>query len=88
MMRLSDFSVDYVLLSPEVSNFIGRSERTDSAVKSIIGFVNEMGAEPIADGVFNSRQAETLYGFECDYCAGTLAGKYMAERYARRKNDS
>jgi EAL domain-containing protein (putative c-di-GMP-specific phosphodiesterase class I) len=87
MMRLSDFSVDYVLLSPEVSNFIGRSERTDSAVKSIIGFVNEMGAEPIADGVFNSRQAETLYGFECDYCAGTLAGKYMAERYVRRKKE-
>ena len=56
-------------------------------VKSIVGFVNDIGAEPIADGVYNSRQAEMLYSFECSYCAGTLAGKYMTERYVRRKND-
>lgn len=87
MMRLSDFSVDYVLLSPEVSNYIGRGERSDSAVKSIIGFVNDMGAEPIADGVFNAQQAEKLYEFECSFCAGSLAGKYMAEKYVKRKSD-
>ena len=88
MMRLSGFSVDYVLLSPEVANFLGNSERSDNAVKSIIGFVNDIGAEPIADGVYNSRQAETLYSFECAYCAGSLAGKYMTERYVRRKSDT
>jgi EAL domain-containing protein (putative c-di-GMP-specific phosphodiesterase class I) len=87
MMRLSDFSVDYVMLSPEVSNYIGKGERSDNAVKSIIGFVNELGAEPVADGVFNSHQAETLYSFECAYCAGSLSGKYMAERYVRRRSD-
>jgi len=31
-------------------------------------------------------QAEILYEFECHYCAGELAGKYMAERYIRRKS--
>ena len=87
MTRLSDFSVDYVMLSPEVSNYIGKGERSDNAVKSIIGFVNELGAEPVADGVFNSHQAETLYSFECAYCAGSLSGKYMAERYVRRRSD-
>ncbi len=88
MMRLSDFSVDYVMLSPEVANYIGRGERADSAVKSIIGFVNDMGAEPIADGVFNVAQAEALYAFECSYCAGSLVGKYTTERYVRRRSDS
>ena len=88
MMRLSGFPVDYVLLSPEVANFLGNGERSDNAVKSIVGFVNDIGAEPIADGVFNSRQAEALYTFECTYCAGSLAGKYMTERYVRRKNDT
>ena len=87
MMRLSNFPVDYVMLSPEVSNYIGKGERSDSAVQSIIHFVNDMNAEPIADGVFNSRQAELLYTFECTYCAGALAGKYMAEKYVRRKTD-
>lgn len=87
MMRLSDFSVDYVMLSPEVSNYIGRGERSDNAVKSIISFVNELGSEPMADGVMNSRQAETLYSFECSYCAGDLAGKFMTERYVRGKKE-
>jgi len=87
MMRLSGFPVDYVLLSPEVANFLGNSERSDNAVKSVVSFVNDIGAEPIADGVYSSRQAETLYTFECSYCAGTLAGKYMTERYVRRKSD-
>ena len=87
MMRLSDFSVDYVMLSPEVSNYIGKSERSDNAVRSIISFVNELGSEPIADGVFNSKQAELLYSFECSYCAGSLAGKYMTERYVRGRKE-
>lgn len=88
MMRLSDFPVDYVMLSPEVANYIGRDERADNAVKSIVSFVNDIGSEPIADGVYNSKQAETLYSFECTYCAGSLAGKYMTERYVRRKTDN
>ena len=87
MMRLSKFSVDYVMLSPEVANYIGRDERSDNAVKSIISFVNDIGSEPVADGVFNSRQAEMLYSFECSYCAGSLSGKYVTERYVKRRTD-
>lgn len=88
MMRLSDFPADFIMLSPEVANYIGRGERSDSAVRSIIGFINEMGGEPIADGVFSAAQAEALYTFECSYCAGSLAGKYMTERYVRRRSDA
>lgn len=87
MMRLADFPVDYVLLSPQVANYIGRDERSDSAVKSIIGFVSDMGCEAIADGVSNARQAEMLYEFECSYCTGSLTGKYVLERYVRQKAD-
>jgi EAL domain-containing protein (putative c-di-GMP-specific phosphodiesterase class I) len=47
-----------------------------------------MGAETVADGIFNSHQAEMLYSFECSYCAGSLSGKYMTEKYVRRKSDS
>lgn len=88
LMRLSDYPVDFVMLSPEVANYIGRGERSDNAVRSIISFVNDIGSEPIADGVFNSRQAEMLYSFECSYCAGSLSGKYMTERYLRKKSEN
>ena len=88
MMRLSDYPVDFVMLSPEVANYIGRGERSDNAVKSIISFVNDIGSEPVADGVFNSHQAEMLYSFECSYCAGNLSGKYMTEKYVKRRSES
>ena len=87
IMRLSSFECDYVMLSPEVTGFLGKDDRSDAAVKSLIDFVSDLGAEPIADGVFNSMQAEKLFGFECRYCAGSLAGKYIAERYVRRRGD-
>ena len=86
MMRLADFPVDYVMLSPEVANHIGKGERSDNAVKSIIGFVSDLGCEPVADGVVSSKQAEMLYELGCAYCTGSLAGRYTAEKYIRLKN--
>lgn len=88
MMRLADFPVDYVLLSPEVANHIGKNERADNAVKSIIGFVSDLGCEPVADGVVSSRQAEMFYAFECAYCAGSLAGNYNTEKLTCRRKDN
>jgi EAL domain-containing protein (putative c-di-GMP-specific phosphodiesterase class I) len=86
IMKLSEYEVDYVMLSPELTQYIGKDERSDSAVKSLIDFVTGLGAEPVADGISNVHQAEILYEFECQYCAGELAGKYMAERYIRSRS--
>ena len=86
IMKLSEFEVDYVMLSPEITQYLGKDDRADSAVKSLIDFVSGLGAEPIADGISNIRQAESLYEFECQFCAGSLAGSYIAERYIRRRS--
>ena len=86
IMKLADYEVDFVMLSPEITQYLGKDTRSESAVKSLIDFVSDLGAEPIADGITNVLQAETLYGFECQYCAGSLAGKYAAERFIRRKS--
>ncbi len=87
MMKLSEFNVDYVMLSPEITQFLGKSERGDGAVRSMIGFVSELEANAIADGVTSSRQAEQLFEYGCSYCAGPLTGKYIPERFIRRKKD-
>ena len=79
LMRLAGFPVDYVMLSPEVIQYIGKNERSNNAVHSIVDFADDMGAKPIADGVSDSRQAETLYEFGCSYCAGPLSGSYQPE---------
>ncbi len=87
VMKLSEFEVDHVMLSPEITQYLGKDERSDNAVKALIDFATDLNAEPIADGVQNVRQAEKLYEFECMYCAGSLAGKYIAEKYVRRRSD-
>lgn len=76
-LRLPELSVDHVLISPTVTNRLGKNERTDHAIGSVISFVKGLDIEPIADGVKNSAQAESLYGFGCNYCTGSLPGKYV-----------
>lgn len=77
-MKLSEYTMDYVMLSPSVTNYINKTERGNQAVHSIISFINELGCDPIADGVKNSVQAEILYSFGCNYCAGSLCGEYIS----------
>lgn len=88
LMRLADFPVDYVMLSPQVTHYIGRSERADNAVQAVIDFVEDLDAKAIAEGVANVRQAETLHEAGCSYCAGPLAGSYLEEHQVRYKQDA
>ncbi len=88
LMKLSEYPVDYVMMSQEITGYIGKSERSNAAIHSIVEFVNGLGAETIADGVTNATQAETLYESDCHYVAGPLSGKYTLERYVRKKTDS
>ena len=86
LMRLSEFPVDYVMLSQEVTAYIGKNERSNAAVHSIVEFVGGMGADPIADGISTANQAEALFEADCRYVAGNLAGKYTLERYIRKRS--
>ena len=87
LMKLSDFPVDYVMLSQEIIAYLGKTDRAASAVKSIVEFVSQLGAEPVADGVANAAQAEALYEAQCRYISGALAGKYTLERYIRKRTE-
>ena len=86
VMRLTDFPVDYVMLSPELTYYLSRDNRAHNAVGAVVNFINEIGAVPIADGVAESHQAEIFYEFGCPYCAGRLAGAYLPECDIRNKN--
>ena len=76
-LKLSELPADFVMLSPAVTQYLGKGERCDQAVRSVIGFVNDIGSEPVADGVKNSAQASALYEAGCSYCAGPLSGPYL-----------
>lgn len=76
-LKLSELSADFVMLSPAVTAYLEKGERSEQAVHSILNFINELGCEPIADGVRSSAQAALLYEFGCNYCAGSLSGGYL-----------
>lgn len=87
IMKLANFPVDYVMLSEEMIDYLKEESRSLAAVEAIVGFIEDLGADVIADGVNTSEQADMLYRSKCQYGAGNLAGKYMKERYLRKKKD-
>ena len=86
MIKLSEFPVDYVMLSREITSYVGKNERGNAAVHSLVEFISGLGADAICDGVNNAEQAEALFEANCRYVAGNLAGKYTLERYVRKRN--
>ncbi len=86
LMRLAYFPVDYVQLSRAVLGYLKDDERSLSAVSSMVEFAQGLGSESIADGVASAEQAEKLYQAQCQYGTGPLIGKYVAERYLRKRN--
>jgi EAL domain-containing protein (putative c-di-GMP-specific phosphodiesterase class I) len=86
MMKLAAFNLDYIMLDSSVIRMLGRGEKADLCVKSMIAFINEYGAEPIACGVESDEINERLYDYECSYYAGDFAGNFVLERYIRRRD--
>ena len=86
LMKLSEYPVDYVMLSQEITAYIGKNERSNAAVHSIVSFVDGLGADAIADGISTANQAEAFFEADCRYIAGNLAGKYTLERYIRKRD--
>ncbi len=87
VLRLSEFPVDYVILSAEAARSVCRSERSQNNVSSLISLVDDLGAESVADGTENSAQTEKLFDCGCSYYTGEFAGSYKAERYVRRRTE-
>ena len=88
LMKLSDYPVDFVMLSQEITTYIGKNERSNAAVHSVVSFVDGLGADAIADGVSTANQAEAFFEADCRYIAGNLAGKYTLAQYIRKRNNN
>ncbi|MCR5147541.1 MAG: EAL domain-containing protein [Eubacterium sp.] len=85
LMKLAYFPVDFVMLSQEMISYLNKDDRSLSAISSIVDFIEGMEADVIADGVSNLEQAEQLFKAKVRFGAGSLSGRYMTERYLRRK---
>ena len=79
--------VDNIMLDGSVAQVLGKSDRYDTCVNSLLNFVFDLNAEVIADGITDDKQVKKLSGMQCLYYSGEKAGKYIAERYVRNRNE-
>ena len=93
LIRLAPFEFDYVMISDEVISMLADdTPRSDACVESVVSFINNLDAEPVANGVENEKQAEKLFDMECTYYTGAysfkgnFAGNFLLERYIRKKD--
>lgn len=87
MMKLAEYRLDYILLDSSITRCLGKNERSDGCAKSIIGFINDLNAEPIATDVTKNFQIDKLAEFDCLYYTGGVSENYMLEKYVRRKSE-
>ena len=70
---------------------LGRSDKAENCVRSLINTLGELGAEPIASGVSSDEKADMLYDLRCSYYtaeenSGERGSSFMLERFVRRRN--
>ncbi|RGH33710.1 EAL domain-containing protein [Ruminococcus sp. AM47-2BH] len=87
MLKTAEFKVDNIMLDGSVAQVLGKSDRYDTCVNSLLNFVFDLNAEVIADGITDDKQVKQLSGMQCLYYSGENAGKYIAERYVRNRNE-
>ena len=87
MLKTAEFKVDNIMLDGSVVQVLGKSDRYDTCVNSLLNFVFDLNAEVIADGITDDKQVKQLSGMQCLYYSGENAGKYIAERYVRNRNE-
>lgn len=91
LIKLADLEPEYVMMNEDITRMMGTNERSDTCVKSVISFINSLDAEPVAVGIRSAETADRLYDYECPYYtgdekSGDCGGKYLAERFIRRRN--
>lgn len=87
MLKTAEFKVDNIMLDGSVAQVLGKSDRYDTCVNSLLNFVFDLNAEVIADGITDDKQVKQLSSMQCLYYSGENAGKYIAERYVRNRNE-
>lgn len=91
LFRLCELEPEYVMLGEEVADMLGKSDKGDNCVRSLITTLNELGAEPVASGVSSTETIDTLYDLRCSYYtaeenSGERGGSFVLERFVRRRN--
>lgn len=79
LSTVASFEFDTIKLDMGFIANIGKSKKTESIIKHIIGVSHDMGATVVAEGVETKEQLEFLESVECDMIQGYYFYKPMSE---------
>lgn len=91
LLSLAEFEPEYVMMDEQITQLLGQDERSETCAQSVISFINNLDAEPIATGVPSAEIADRLYELECSYYTGAAhsgyyTGNFQREKFMRTKN--
>lgn len=87
LLKTAEFKVDLIMLDGSMTEALSKGDRYETCVNSLLGFVFDLNAEAIAADVKNEAEIKKLENMQCLYYVGEKAGKYIAERYVRKRNE-
>lgn len=90
LFKLSEIEAEYVMLNDNFVRRLGKNDRSDDCIRSLISVIGDMGSEPIATGISTSEAADSLYELGCSYFtadenSADFSGKFMSDRFIRKK---
>lgn len=92
LFRLAELEPEYVMLNEGITRRLGKDYDTDSCISTLTSFISGLGAETIAAGVSTEKEANELSELGCSYFTGSengiFSGKFVSDRFIRRKNQS
>lgn len=92
LFRLAELEPEYVMLNEGITRRLGKDYDTDSCISTLTSFISGLGAETIAAGVSTEKEANELSELGCSYFTGSengiFSGKFVPDRFIRRKNQS
>lgn len=90
LFKLSEIEAEYVMLNDNFTRRLGQNDRYDDCIRALISVIGDMGSEPIAAGISTSEAADSLYELGCSYFtadenSADFSGKYVADRFIRKR---
>jgi EAL domain-containing protein (putative c-di-GMP-specific phosphodiesterase class I) len=82
-MLLSDYPVDFVMMSGIYTNEAMGGDNHEKWVRSSIDYIISIDCIPIATEVQNADQGDKIASLGCNLCVGNYTGDWMQRKYIR-----
>lgn len=91
LFKIDKVEAEYVMLKDNITARLGANDRSDECIRSLLTVIGDIGSEVIATGISTAEAADCLYELGCSYFTADensddFSGKYILDRFIRKRN--